>query len=63
VRSNAPTPLVAIRRADTMSRDDANAGAVAFSRHGSPDLGEFEDAVIFKTFCDVPEDFARMDQS
>ena len=40
-----------------MSRDEANAGAVAFSRSGSPDVGEFEDAVILKTFGDVPDDF------
>jgi hypothetical protein len=33
------------------------AGAVAFSRQGSPDLGEFEDAVILKVFGDVPDDF------
>jgi hypothetical protein len=33
------------------------AGAIAFSRHGSPDLGEFDDAVILKTFGDVPDDF------
>jgi hypothetical protein len=32
------------------------AGAVAFSRQGSPDLGEFEDAVILKTFGEVPDD-------
>jgi hypothetical protein len=30
-------------------------GAVAFSRSGDPNLGEFEDAVILKTFADVPE--------
>ena len=40
-----------------MSRNEANAGAVAFSRRGSPDLGEFDDAVILKTFGDVPDDF------
>jgi hypothetical protein len=34
-----------------MSRNEANAGAVAFSRRGSPDLGEFDDAVILKTFA------------
>jgi hypothetical protein len=39
-----------------MARSEAIAGAVAFSRRGSPDLGEFEDAVILKTFGDVPDD-------
>jgi hypothetical protein len=52
-----PHAAAAIRRADAMSRDEANAGAVAFSRNGSPDLGEFEDAVILKTFGEVPDDF------
>jgi hypothetical protein len=33
------------------------AGAVAFSRSGSPDLGDFEEAMILKTFGDVPEGF------
>jgi hypothetical protein len=39
-----------------MSRNEANAGAVAFSRQESPDLAEFDDAVILKTFGDVPDD-------
>jgi hypothetical protein len=47
----------AIRRAEAMSRHAGNAGAVAFSRRGDPNLGEFEDAEIVKTFGDVPEDF------
>jgi hypothetical protein len=52
-----PHAAAAIRRAEVMSRDETNAGAVAFSRSGSPDVGEFEDAVILKTFGDVPDDF------
>jgi hypothetical protein len=32
---------------------------VAFSRSGDPNLGEFKDAVILKTFRQVPEDFAE----
>ena len=31
----------AIRRAEGMSRDPANAGAVAFKRAGDPNVGEF----------------------
>lgn len=50
----------AIRRAEAMSRDKGNAGAVAFSRSGNPNLGEFEDAVILKAFGDVPKDFAEI---
>ena len=36
---------------------EMNAGAVAFSRQGNVELGEFEDALILKTFGDVPDDF------
>ena len=53
-----PHGAAAIRRAQTMSFDKAHAGADAFSRSGDPNLGEFEDAVILKTFGQVPEDFA-----
>jgi hypothetical protein len=46
----------AIRRAEGMSRDPANAGAVAFKRAGDPSVGEFSDAVVLKKFGDVPND-------
>jgi hypothetical protein len=46
-----------IRRADAMFRDEANAGAVALARIDSPDLDNVKDALILKTFGDVPEDF------
>jgi hypothetical protein len=46
-----------IRRADAMFNNEANAGAVALARIDSPDLLDFEDAVILKTFGDVPEEF------
>ena len=46
----------AISHAQAMSRRDTYVGAVAFSRRGDPELGEFEDAVILKTFGEVPED-------
>ena len=52
-----PHEYGAIRRAHAMSCDKANVGAVAFSRRGDPNVGEFEEAVILKTFGDVPEDF------
>jgi hypothetical protein len=52
-----PSGAAAIRRAEAIARHDANAGTVAFSRSGDPNLGEFDDAVILKTFGDVPEDF------
>lgn len=50
----------AIRRAEAgREPSQANAGAVAFSRSGDLNLGEFEDTVILKTFGDVPEDLTR----
>jgi hypothetical protein len=52
-----PTGASAIRRAEAMSRSEPNVGAIAFSRSGDPNLGEFEDAVILKTFGEVPDDF------
>ena len=44
-------------RADAMFRNGENAGAVALGHIDSPDLDNFEDAMILKTFGDVPEDF------
>jgi hypothetical protein len=52
-----PSRSAAIRRAEAIARHESNAGAVAFSRSGDPNLGEFEDAVILKSFGEVPEDF------
>jgi hypothetical protein len=51
-----PHAAAAVSRAEAMSRNAANVGAVAFSREGSAELGEFEDAVVLKTFGDVPDD-------
>jgi hypothetical protein len=54
-----PNGGVAIRRAEVMARDAANAGAVAFSRKGDPNIGEFDDAVVLKAFGEVPDDFGH----
>jgi hypothetical protein len=47
----------AVRRAQTLAANEGNAGAIAFSRRGNPDIGEFDDAVVLKTFGEVPDDF------
>ena len=52
-----PHAAAAIRRAEALAGKETNAGAVAFSRQGSAELGEFEDAVILKSFGEVPDDF------
>ena len=52
-----PHAAAAIHRAGVMSKRDGIAGALAFCRRGNPDLGEFDEAEVLKTFGDVPEDF------
>ena len=49
-----PNERAAIQRAESMSRDPANAGALAFKRSGDPNLGNFTDATILKSFGEVP---------
>jgi hypothetical protein len=52
-----PHSSAVMQRADAMSRNEANAGAVALARIDSPDLADFEDAVILKSFGAVPDAF------
>jgi hypothetical protein len=52
-----PHSSAVIRRADAMFHDRANVGAVALARIDDPDLYNVKDAVILRTFGDVPEDF------
>jgi hypothetical protein len=49
-----PNEGAAIRRAEAMSLDAANVGALAFKRSGDPDMGNFADATILKTFGELP---------
>jgi hypothetical protein len=55
-----PNEVAAIRRAEAMSRDTANAGALAFKRSGDPNIGSFADATILKTFGEVPENLDEL---
>ena len=48
-----PNERAAIRQAKAMSRDPANAGALAFKRSGDPNMGNFDDATILKSFGEV----------
>ena len=50
----------AVRKAEAMSRDPANAGALAFKRTGDPNMGSFADATVLKTFGDVPENLDEL---
>ncbi|WP_213775993.1 hypothetical protein [Bradyrhizobium sp. dw_78] len=53
-------PGAAVARAEVLSRKAGHVGAVAFSRTGDPATGEFSDAVVLKTFGDVPDDLGAL---
>jgi hypothetical protein len=55
-----PSEHAAIRRAEAMSREPANAGALAFKRNGDPNMGDFSDAVIVKSFGKVPDNLDEL---
>jgi hypothetical protein len=50
----------AMRRAETLSRQPGNIGAVAFSRTGDPAIGEFSDAIVLGQFGSVPSDLSGL---
>lgn len=51
-----PHATAAIRRAAALASASPNAGAVAFSRSGDPNTGDFDEAVVLRTFGEVPDD-------
>ena len=48
------------RKAEAMSRDPANVGALSFMRSGDPSLGNFADATILKKFGEVPDNLDEL---
>ena len=54
----APTGPQALRMAERQAA--GKAGAVAFSRTGDPETGDFDDAVLLGTFGQVPEELAAL---
>jgi hypothetical protein len=54
-----PTAAAAVGRARVIA--GRKAGAVAFSRTGDPDLGEYGDAVILARFGETPPDIEPPD--
>jgi hypothetical protein len=52
-----PHSSAVMRRADAMVRNGVHAGAVALAHIDTSRFGDFEDAMILKTFGDVPEEF------
>jgi hypothetical protein len=55
-----PNEGAAIRRAGLMSRDPGHAGALAFKQSGDPNLGNFDDATILKSFGEVPKNLDEL---
>ena len=55
-----PNEHAAIRRAEALSRDPANVGALAFKRTGAPNVGHFGEATILKVFGEVPENLDEL---
>ena len=55
-----PNERAAIRQAEAMSRDPANAGALAFKRSGDPKMGNFGDATILRSFGEVPKNLDEL---
>jgi hypothetical protein len=60
VGQECPNAASAMRRAETMSRDAANAGALAFKRTGDPNVGSFGDATVLQTFGEIPENLDEL---
>jgi hypothetical protein len=56
--TECPNPKLAVARASDMAHSKAS--AVAFSRTGDPELGEFDPAVVLATFGEVPEDLSEL---
>lgn len=54
------SPGAAMRRAETLSRQPGNIGAVAFGRTGDPAIGEFSDAIVLGQFGGVPSDLSGL---
>jgi hypothetical protein len=55
-----PNERAAIRQAEAMSRDPANVGSLAFKRSGDPNMGNFDDATILKSFGEAPKNLDEL---
>lgn len=51
-----PSARFAIAKARALADNPKHCGAVAFSRTGNPDTGDFEDAVIIARFGMIPDE-------
>ena len=55
-----PSTAAAVRRAELMSRDLLNAGALAFRRSGDPNLGDLGEPTILQSFGEAPNTFDEL---
>ena len=55
-----PNERAAVRLAETMSRKPEHVGALAFKRTGDPNMGNFADATILKSFGEVPDNLDEL---
>jgi hypothetical protein len=55
-----PNVGAAIMIAEAVTKTGGVVGSLAFSRTGDPDTVAFEDAVVLKTFGQVPSDLATL---
>ncbi len=53
-------PTSALRRAELLSQQPGDIGAVAFSRSGDPMSGDFSDAQLLRKFGTVPDDLSGL---
>lgn len=53
-----PNGGAAVAKAAALARIVGNSGAVAFSRTGEPELGDFEEAVLLRSIGIVPDEFS-----
>lgn len=49
-----PNEGAAVRQAEAMARKPEHAGALAFKRSGTPNIGQFGDATILRSFGEIP---------
>ena len=59
--TEAPASNAAKYRAQAASTAGNHVGAIAFSRTGDPQLGDFDSAVVLGRYGETPEDIAFLD--
>lgn len=55
-----PNEGAALLTAEALSRKQGNCGALAFTRTGTPDDGQFGDAMVLRTFGEVPSNLDEL---